>query len=82
MENRYKHSLSPVKIGNVEIKNRYALAPIGTGSMNGSRGEYTDNTIEYYLERDRGVFGLIVMCSIKAVSYTHIKITTRTVVYI
>ena len=23
MENRYKHSLSPVKIGNVEIKNRY-----------------------------------------------------------
>ena len=46
MENRYKHSLSPVKIGNVEIKNRYALAPIGTGSMNGSRGEYTDNTIE------------------------------------
>ena len=38
MENRYKHSLSRVKIGNVEIKNRYALAPIGTGSMNGSRG--------------------------------------------
>ena len=64
MENRYKHSLSPVKIGNVEIKNRYALAPIGTGSMNGSRGEYTDNTIEYYLERARGGFGLIVMGSI------------------
>ena len=64
MENRYKHSLSPVKIGNGEIKNRYALAPIGTGSMNGSRGEYTDNTIEYYLERARGGFGLIVMGSI------------------
>ena len=64
MENRYKHSLSRVKIGNVEIKNRYALAPIGTGSMNGSRGEYTDNTIEYYLERARGGFGLIVMGSI------------------
>lgn len=60
----YSYSFSPLKIGNVIIRNRYALAPMGTSSMNGPRGEYTDNTIEYYLERARGGFGLIVTGSI------------------
>lgn len=64
MSNRYLHSFSPIRIGKVEIRNRYALAPMGTGSMGGPKGEYTDNTIEYYLERARGGFGLIVMGSI------------------
>lgn len=64
MANKYPYSFSPLNIGKVQIRNRYALAPMGTGSMGGSRGEYTDNTIEYYLERARGGFGLIVLGSI------------------
>lgn len=64
MATKYPHSFSPLKIGKVEIRNRYALAPMGTGSMGGPKGEYTDNTIEYYLERARGGFGLIVLGSI------------------
>ena len=64
MATKYPYSFSPLNIGKVQIRNRYALAPMGTGSMNGSRGEYTDNTIEYYLERARGGFGLIVLGSI------------------
>lgn len=64
MANKYPYSFRPLKIGSIQIRNRYALAPMGTGSMGGSRGEYTDNTIEYYLERARGGFGLIVMGSI------------------
>lgn len=64
MATKYPHSFSPLNIGKVQIRNRYALAPMGTGSMGGPRGEYTDNTIEYYLERARGGFGLIVMGSI------------------
>lgn len=64
MATKYPYSFSPLNIGKVQIRNRYALAPVGTGSMNGSRGEYTDNTIEYYLERARGGFGLIVLGSI------------------
>ena len=64
MATNYPHSLSPLNIGKVQIRNRYALAPMGTGSMGGPKGEYTDNTIEYYLERARGGFGLIVMGSI------------------
>ena len=64
MATKYPYSFSPLQIGSVQIRNRYALAPMGTGSMGGPRGEYTDNTIEYYLERARGGFGLIVMGSI------------------
>lgn len=64
MATNYPHSFSPLNIGKVRIRNRYALAPMGTGSMGGPKGEYTDNTIEYYLERARGGFGLIVMGSI------------------
>lgn len=64
MSIKYPYSFSPLNIGKVQIRNRYALAPMGTGSMNGARGEYTDNTIEYYLERARGGFGLIVLGSI------------------
>ena len=57
MATKYPYSFSPLQIGSVQIRNRYALAPMGTGSMGGLRGEYTDNTIEYYLERARGGFG-------------------------
>lgn len=64
MATKYPHSFTPLNIGKVQIRNRYALAPMGTGSMGGPKGEYTDNTIEYYLERARGGFGLIVMGSI------------------
>lgn len=64
MVNKYQLSFTPLNIGKVQIRNRYALAPMATGSMGGSRGEYTDNTIEYYLERARGGFGLIVLGSI------------------
>ena len=65
MSTTYEHLFSPIKIGpRLTIKNRFSVAPMGTGAMNGTRGEYTDNTIEYYLERARGGFGLIVLGSI------------------
>ena len=65
MGKTYDNLFSPIKIGNrLTIKNRFAVAAMGTGDMGGIRGEYRDNTIEYYLERARGGFGLIVLGSV------------------
>lgn len=65
MSKKYPHLFTPLKIGNrLTVKNRLAVAPMGTGDMNGTRGEFKDNTIEYYLERARGGFGLIVLGSV------------------
>ena len=55
MGNTYEHLFSPIKIGNrLTLKNRFSVAAMGTGDMGGTRGEYRDNTIEYYLERAPG----------------------------
>jgi len=50
---------SPGKIGNLEIKNRIVMAPMGnfTGDP---EGFITDKTISYYVERARGGVGLII----------------------
>ncbi|WP_458398075.1 oxidoreductase [Anaerotignum sp.] len=64
MGKTYEHLFTPVKIGKVTLKNRFSVAPMGTGDMGGTRGEFKENTIEYYLERARGGFGLIVLGSV------------------
>jgi 2-enoate reductase len=57
----FKHLFEPVKIGRVEIKNRIALAPMGTGSiLVDSEGKLGPRGVEYYLERCRGGVGLII----------------------
>lgn len=61
----YENLFTPLKIGKrLTVKNRFSVAAMGTGDMQGTRGEYPDNTIEYYLERARGGFGLIVLGSV------------------
>ena len=47
-----------VKIGNLELKNRIVMDPMGF-SHTDSDGGYSDRQIEYYVERARGGFGLI-----------------------
>lgn len=65
MSHTYEHLFSPVRIGNrLTLKNRFSVAAMGTGDMQGTRGEYPNNTIEYYIERARGGFGLIVLGSV------------------
>lgn len=61
----YEHLFTPLQIGKrLTVKNRFAVAAMGTGDMQGTRGEYPNNTIEYYIERARGGFGLIVLGSV------------------
>lgn len=55
----YDMLFSPMKIGNVEIKNRVVMAPMlmGFGTFNGNA---TDQMIDYYEERAKGGTGLII----------------------
>lgn len=49
---------TPVKIGNVEIKNRIVMAAMGHGLA--EHGFVTDRMIEYFVDRAKGGVGLIV----------------------
>ena len=55
----YNMLFSPLKIGNVEIKNRIVMAPMmmGFGQLNGNA---TEKMINYYEERAKGGTGLII----------------------
>lgn len=52
----------PISIGNVLIKNRVAMAPMGVGNMAAHLhdGALTQQAIEYYTERAYGGTGLII----------------------
>ncbi len=56
---KYKTLFSPMKIGNVEIKNRVVMSPMlmGFGQFNGNA---TDKMINYYEARAKGGAGLII----------------------
>ncbi|MGI6583933.1 MAG: hypothetical protein ACOX3O_08530 [bacterium] len=55
----YKKLFEPGKIGNVTIKNRVVMPPMGTGLAFFS-GEASPDIIRYYEERARGGCGLII----------------------
>lgn len=54
----YKKLFTPGKIGNVEIKNRLVMSPMGT-NISGLDGAPTDEMIEFYEARAIGGVGLI-----------------------
>ena len=58
MNNEYKHSFMPYKIGKVEIKNRYSVGPVG-GIPFTAKGTYSEDAHQYFIERAKGEFGLL-----------------------
>ena len=54
-----KHLLSPTRIGNVELKNRIAMAPMGVEIVE-SDGSIREPVLRYYEERARGGAGLLI----------------------
>ena len=50
----------PIAIGDVEIRNRIAMAPLGMHGLVDPNGNLGQRGIEYYLERARGGVGLII----------------------
>jgi len=57
--NKFKYLFIPIKIGNMEVKNRLAMAPMGT-NLASQQGEATPSLISYYGARARGGVGLII----------------------
>lgn len=57
--NPYLNLFTPVKIGTVEIKNRYAMAPMGPLGLSDAEGAFNQRGIDYYTHRARGGTGLL-----------------------
>jgi 2-enoate reductase len=60
----YDHLFSPIKLGNIEIKNRIMMAPMGTDLPHPVR-RWGEEEIVYFAERAKGEVGLIMS------SFTH-----------
>ena len=60
MSSPFKNLLKPIKIGNIEIKNRVAMAPMGIGGLTNLDGGPGARALDYYIERARGGLGLII----------------------
>jgi len=62
MSTNFKHLFSPVRIGELEIKNRLAMMPMGVYSPRLTRpdGSYSKEGADYYIARARGGAGLII----------------------
>lgn len=56
----FEHVLSPIKIGSMEVRNRFVVPPMGTNFAD-EDGFVTQRLIDYYTERAKGGFGLIIL---------------------
>ncbi|WP_123054581.1 FAD-dependent oxidoreductase [Clostridium sp. JN-1] len=61
-----KKLFEPIKIGNVEIKNRIAMAPMANLGLITSEGSLSKRAVDYYVERAKGGTGLIITGAVKA----------------
>ncbi len=71
MKDKYPSLFSPIKIGKVEIKNRFAMMPMGVFSqrMMNQDGSYSKDGADYYIERAKGGTGLIITGLVPAISW-------------
>ncbi|MDR1587553.1 MAG: FAD-dependent oxidoreductase [Treponema sp.] len=58
--NKYRALFTPVKILSCEIKNRFAMAPMGPLGLSDAEGGFNQRGIDYYTERAKGGVGLII----------------------
>ena len=57
---KYQKLFTPVKIGSVTLKNRFAMAPMGPLGLADAEGGFNQRGIDYYTARAKGGLGLIV----------------------
>ena len=60
MKSIYEPLFEPLKIGNVEVKNKFFMAPMATIVDVDEDYCYTQQSIDYYVERAKGGVGLII----------------------
>ena len=57
---KYQKLFTPVQIGKVTLKNRFAMAPMGPLGLGDSEGGWNQRGIDYYTRRAQGGTGLII----------------------
>lgn len=57
---KYENLFTPVMIGSLVLKNRFALAPMGPLGLADADGGFNQRGIDYYTERAKGGTGLII----------------------
>ncbi|WML32881.1 FAD-dependent oxidoreductase [Clostridium sp. OS1-26] len=64
--NKYQSLFKSIKIGNLEIKNRFSMAPMGPIGFADKEGAFNQRGVDYYVERAKGGTGLIItgICSV------------------
>lgn len=60
MTQKFAKLFEPIRIKNVEIKNRYSMAPMGPIGFVDNNGAFTQEGVDYYVERAKGGTGLII----------------------
>ncbi|CAG9297793.1 oxidoreductase [Celerinatantimonas diazotrophica] len=60
MSIEYPELFEPIQIGQVTIKNRYMLAPMGPAGLCDELGGFNQRGVEFYVERARGGAGMIM----------------------
>lgn len=56
----YTYMYSPMKIGPMEVPNRFVVPPMGNNFAN-SDGTWSEQSRAYYEERAKGGFGLVTI---------------------
>ena len=57
---KYLELFTPISIGKVQMKNRFAMAPMGPLGLADAQGGFNQRGIDYYTERAKGGTGLII----------------------
>lgn len=70
---RYQNLFTPFKIGACELKNRFALAPMGPLGLGDSEGGWNQRGMDYYARRAQGGTGLIIT----GVTFSDCKVETQ-----
>lgn len=60
MKKEYSILFEPVAIGKCQVKNRFAMAPMGPLGLGDAEGGFNQRGIDYYTERAKGGTGLII----------------------
>lgn len=60
MAMHYPNLFQPGRIGDLTLNNRLVMAPMGTPSLTGWRGTFSDRLMDYYERRAQGGVGLII----------------------
>lgn len=63
MNSKFQALFKPMKIGKMEVKNRIAMAPMGSHAKNPD-GSFNSKGVDYYVARAKGGTGLIVTTGI------------------